>query len=306
MFRGTHNKLCSLLTNYQFLIDGFDLHSLEALEIKDMLDHGVITRKTLAYKSGMGSYQAISSITELTDLWPVGYKPSISKCFHCDNLISERAKSCPECGNERGMKCGVCEKIIPANSKSCPKCGDPNPFDEQLKLQKDTHRERILCPDGVCIGIINEKGVCNRCGKPYIPQPIVKTQETANQTVIEKQKVVSTPSSERIKDASEHPTSNSVKSNPVNIVSFFKAPLMYLFLLIGFTVGGKTGEAMGDGDVSIWMPLGAAIGAGLGYGISVGIDGMFPGKGFRIVVKCIVGIAGWLLYAMALNSMGLL
>ena len=26
--------------------------------------------------------------------------------------------------------------------------------------------ERILCDDGHCIGTINEKGVCNICGKP--------------------------------------------------------------------------------------------------------------------------------------------
>jgi hypothetical protein len=27
--------------------------------------------------------------------------------------------------------------------------------------------ERTLCSDGTCIGVINEKGVCNECGKPY-------------------------------------------------------------------------------------------------------------------------------------------
>jgi hypothetical protein len=27
--------------------------------------------------------------------------------------------------------------------------------------------ERILCSDGSCIGVINEKGICNECGKPY-------------------------------------------------------------------------------------------------------------------------------------------
>jgi len=29
-----------------------------------------------------------------------------------------------------------------------------------------TFSERILCRDGNCIGIINERGVCNICGKP--------------------------------------------------------------------------------------------------------------------------------------------
>jgi hypothetical protein len=27
--------------------------------------------------------------------------------------------------------------------------------------------ERILCSDGNCIGVMNEQGVCNVCGKPY-------------------------------------------------------------------------------------------------------------------------------------------
>jgi hypothetical protein len=31
--------------------------------------------------------------------------------------------------------------------------------------------ERIPCHDGSCIGTINEKGVCNICGKPSVEQP---------------------------------------------------------------------------------------------------------------------------------------
>jgi len=27
--------------------------------------------------------------------------------------------------------------------------------------------ERVVCSDGSCIGTINERGVCNVCGKPY-------------------------------------------------------------------------------------------------------------------------------------------
>jgi hypothetical protein len=29
---------------------------------------------------------------------------------------------------------------------------------------------RVLCSDGTCIGVINEQGVCNECGKPYAEQ----------------------------------------------------------------------------------------------------------------------------------------
>jgi hypothetical protein len=31
--------------------------------------------------------------------------------------------------------------------------------------------QRILCSDGNCIGVINEQGVCNTCGKPYTKEP---------------------------------------------------------------------------------------------------------------------------------------
>jgi hypothetical protein len=30
---------------------------------------------------------------------------------------------------------------------------------------------RKLCSDGACIGVINEQGVCNICGKPYSGEP---------------------------------------------------------------------------------------------------------------------------------------
>jgi hypothetical protein len=28
-----------------------------------------------------------------------------------------------------------------------------------------------LCSDGNCIGVVNEKGVCHICGKPYTGEP---------------------------------------------------------------------------------------------------------------------------------------
>jgi hypothetical protein len=30
---------------------------------------------------------------------------------------------------------------------------------------------RILCSDGACIGVVDEKGICKVCGKPYVPEP---------------------------------------------------------------------------------------------------------------------------------------
>jgi hypothetical protein len=35
--------------------------------------------------------------------------------------------------------------------------------------EKVDFSERTLCSDGNCIGTINEKGICNICGKPYTP-----------------------------------------------------------------------------------------------------------------------------------------
>jgi uncharacterized membrane protein len=39
------------------------------------------------------------------------------------------------------------------------------------KQVNEYSEERILCSDGSCIGVINKKGVCNICGKPYSKEP---------------------------------------------------------------------------------------------------------------------------------------
>jgi hypothetical protein len=45
------------------------------------------------------------------------------------------------------------------------------PQQESAQLEDTDFSERTLCSDGTCIGIINEKGVCNECGKPYTGEP---------------------------------------------------------------------------------------------------------------------------------------
>jgi hypothetical protein len=44
----------------------------------------------------------------------------------------------------------------------CSRCGKP------IKMEKTEidASERVPCPDGNCVGTINEKGVCNICGSP--------------------------------------------------------------------------------------------------------------------------------------------
>ena len=70
------------------------------------------------------------------------------KCPHCGEPVS--TISCQNCGEE-----------IPEKSLFCCRCGSPVEKEKQVDLF-----DRVPCPDGNCIGIINEKGACNICGKP--------------------------------------------------------------------------------------------------------------------------------------------
>ena len=80
------------------------------------------------------------------------------KCSHCGQPISER--SCPACGSE-----------ILAESLFCHRCGVKleSSAAESLPPQgeDDDFSKRILCSDGTCIGVVDEKGICKVCGKPY-------------------------------------------------------------------------------------------------------------------------------------------
>ena len=75
------------------------------------------------------------------------------KCPRCDETLPFIL--CPECGGE-----------TPAQSKYCCWCGSQMKADEG----EIDFSQRILCSDGNCIGVINEKGVCNVCGKPNIEE----------------------------------------------------------------------------------------------------------------------------------------
>ena len=77
------------------------------------------------------------------------------KCPRCDEALPFIL--CPECQGE-----------IPEKSLYCCWCGQPIPREEA----ETDFSERKLCSDGNCIGVINEQGVCNICGKPYADEPI--------------------------------------------------------------------------------------------------------------------------------------
>jgi hypothetical protein len=44
------------------------------------------------------------------------------------------------------------------------------PDSPSAKEESVDFSKRILCSDGTCIGVIDEKGICKVCGKPYIAE----------------------------------------------------------------------------------------------------------------------------------------
>lgn len=71
---------------------------------------------------------------------------------------------CPHCqGALPFILCPGCQEEIPERSLYCCWCG------QTLKREEGEadFSERTLCSDGNCIGVINEQGRCNICGKPY-------------------------------------------------------------------------------------------------------------------------------------------
>jgi hypothetical protein len=75
--------------------------------------------------------------------------------------------NCPHCGETLPyILCPECKGEIPEKSRYCCWCGNPIVVEEK----ETDFSERIACVDGNCVGTLNEKGVCNVCGKPYSGQ----------------------------------------------------------------------------------------------------------------------------------------
>ena len=71
---------------------------------------------------------------------------------------------CPQCGVTLPfILCPECGGEIPGKSRHCCWCGNPI----TAEVGETDLSERKACSDGNCVGTINEKGVCNICGKPY-------------------------------------------------------------------------------------------------------------------------------------------
>jgi hypothetical protein len=83
------------------------------------------------------------------------------KCPHCEADLPSR--ECPECNES-----------VPLEGRFCHRCGEEMPQLESTQFDGDgvgDFSERTLCSDGTCIGVINEKGICSECGKPYAGEP---------------------------------------------------------------------------------------------------------------------------------------
>ena len=79
---------------------------------------------------------------------------------------------CEKCGQESGsVACGGCGETILALGSFCYLCGGRlAPVEaETPSHEEDDFSSRVLCSDGTCIGVIDERGICKVCGKPYTP-----------------------------------------------------------------------------------------------------------------------------------------
>ncbi len=69
--------------------------------------------------------------------------------------------NCPHCGGELAQSvCPHCGAATIPESKFCCQCGS------SLELPLDL-TDRVLCPDGACIGILNDREECSVCGLAY-------------------------------------------------------------------------------------------------------------------------------------------
>lgn len=82
--------------------------------------------------------------------------------------------------------------------------------------------------------------------------------------------------------------------------SFFKTPLVFVFMIFGSTIGGYLGTGMitaapGQAGIFIFVvsvfSIGVAFwGGSIGYVISSGIDSIVEKKTARVIIKWIAGI----------------
>ena len=82
---------------------------------------------------------------------------------------------CPHCHQTiPSQPCSKCGKETVEGSRYCSQCGALiERVLERRNEEEDEFSRRDLCSDGTCIGVINDKGVCHICGKPYTGDPSI-------------------------------------------------------------------------------------------------------------------------------------
>jgi hypothetical protein len=82
---------------------------------------------------------------------------------------------CEHCGKElETTTCGQCGTLVLKLGPFCYSCGNElnkaQPTNGEVEAEDVDFSSRILCSDGTCIGVIDKKGICKVCGKPYNPE----------------------------------------------------------------------------------------------------------------------------------------
>ena len=90
--------------------------------------------------------------------------------------------------------------------------------------------------------------------------------------------------------------------------SFFRAPLMYVFMFLGSPIGRYVGMNVDFSTarqaglyVGVFSVMFMSLGAALGYILSRGIDSIFTKRSGRIISKWAIGVIGFFIYFILLD-----
>lgn len=79
---------------------------------------------------------------------------ALIKCSECGKEISDKAKTCPNCGNAvtTYVKCSDCGERFVSSDLSCSNCGCPN-----YSIRNYTNEDKcdLLCLSGMIVGIVS-------------------------------------------------------------------------------------------------------------------------------------------------------
>lgn len=79
---------------------------------------------------------------------------ALIKCSECGKEISDKAKTCPNCGNAvtTYVKCSDCGERFVSSDLSCSNCGCPN-----YSIRNYTNEDKCdsLCLSGMIVGIVS-------------------------------------------------------------------------------------------------------------------------------------------------------